>query len=68
MTGLDLERLAELEAALRPFANAQSISFTCDDGDTLMVLRYRTGEPTGACLNSLPRARSVLRSSSSEER
>jgi hypothetical protein len=50
----------DLLEALKPFANATAISFTHSDGDILMVLRYRSGEPTGACLNSLERARCVV--------
>lgn len=69
VTTLDSEREANrlltdevdaLRKALKPFANAIGISFTCDEGDTLMVLRYLVGEPTGACLNSLQHAKDAL--------
>ena len=53
-------RVGVLEGALRPFANAADIHFDHAEGDTMMVLRYRSGEPTGACLASLDRARAAL--------
>lgn len=61
------KRVAALEAALRPFANAVDIHFDHAEGDTMMVLRYRSGEPTGACLASLDRARAALTAPSHAE-